>query len=292
MSESSSEYFTIEFLKDIKTKGRGANRKILVYVKWENYSASYNTWEPLNNLTLPCAIDLLEELRLVIIDAKKIKLVQEALEFMKKEQEEEEEEIKKESQEEIATDINNNPGTSIDRKSKSLENKPKSSTIPEIFDNMRSIHVETNCLGNRTANNNTKSPAINLKMGQRQSSSKTNVNKNLNNATNYIKLPLYKPESHQKSSKGKLQDKSKKKLHDILYQDIMIGDDNIKVVKATLNAEKEILSKKIILLKSEIEITQNPKELMQLMFDKLLSADAIIKSFQSKIKQHNAKFRA
>lgn len=55
--------YRVEKLESIrKEPSKGKYSGLFVFVKWKNYSASENTWEPVENLNKQSAVSMLEEL--------------------------------------------------------------------------------------------------------------------------------------------------------------------------------------------------------------------------------------
>lgn len=302
MSES-SEYFEIEYLRDIKAKGRGSKKEILVEIKWQNYTDEKNTWEPLENLTLPCAFELLEQLKTYVTSKKKIELAGEALYLLKKRYKEEEEDIKKDmlpeldkknTEHEANQSINNGLNEkgkvdSADEANTLVGNKGKGDFVikRKILESSSGILPPRPDVDNQVPK-------------QIPSSRHDEVKKPVQNERPVHSTPPKVVNERGARSQSKPTNSKRSKSKDTKpffqslvtkYDDIVVEENTLAVIKLTVDGLGNVTSKETVKVDCEIGKTGTTKELMDLITNKLVIANRVIKDFQEKTRKHNEKLK-
>lgn len=315
MSES-SEYFEIENLRDIKVKGRGAKRQIMVEIKWENYPETNNTWEPLENVTLAFAPELLADLKKAKDMKKKQSLIDEAIELIKvrrKEQamdrdgelDHEKENPENEVNRSITPELNkdkesatHSPTKKSDRRKDNKSVDDRRSTNEGVILNRgvkRKIRTSsTDIMNNKTAigsKPNYHIPQNKINKNQKSISSVTN---NKQAATTSVGERVTTkidrtPDPKDSSLFGYKHDAP---LYTTKYTDVEITEGKLYTVKLTVDSNGNIMGKRVVEVENEFNSSENLGDLFSLIVSGMLNADQVIKGFQDNVRKHNEKCKA
>ena len=311
MSES-SEYFDVEAFRDIQKKGKNNNKKLLILVKWEGYPESDNTWEPVENIPPSTAIDLLDELKNNKKMAKKRGLIDEAIEvfrIMKDAEDKEDKEENDPSKRREAAEKDEFKEQGKQNFVNGFRVKPIKSNNDEglandsfncsftIFDKNKQIKNVESC---ERAKANKAGPKAHNSQQRPEKAAEDQSKDMLLNSTIKMMGANQQKEKAPEPANLKISLSKEKEIHtpkategmfQVKYGDITINNSGIKVVKMRIDNNGTMLTKQLSDLQYEVQVTENPHELMYILYEKLNQAHMLIRSFQERVKLHNEKFK-
>lgn len=305
MTETAT-YFEIEAYKDVKKTTLKGNKIILVYVKWENYPSSSNTWEPTHNLPAKPSISMMMALKETKAMKKKQKLIDEAIEVFKERAANESYSEEESSEEEVEEDNRNEVEETVNF-AQEVDEEPNNNTKT---DNGRFPDEEISVTNFGTVERNESKDKLEKEMQQEtQSKVPNSLNKkqaptdkqrqntpknSVTNISNSKALSGSKVLDRSPINVGRSSNKIDKPSKGSLdipwrYTDLFFNQEGLTVNKLRLDASGKIIANQQVLLSSELTLTDNPKDLARLLCAKLHQAHEIIRLFQEKAKEHNEK---